>query len=61
MSLKVGDKVVITGGRDKVGKIGIVTDISGMVGGEPGACVAVQMKRCTVLSFFKQSYLTKCK
>ena len=61
MSLKVGDKVVITGGRDKVGKIGIVTDISGMVGGESGAFVAVQMKRCTVHTFFKQSYLTKCK
>ena len=61
MSLKVGDKVVITGGRDKVGKIGIVTDIRGMVGGEPAAFVAVQMKRYTVLSFFKQSYLTKCK
>ena len=29
MSLKVGDKVVITGGRDKVGKIGIVTGIGG--------------------------------
>ena len=52
---------MITGGRDKVGKIGIVTDISGMVGGEPGAFVAVQMKRCTVHTFFKQSYLTKCK
>lgn len=61
MSLKVGDKVVITGGSDKVGKIGIVTDISGTVGGDPGALVTVKIESCIVHAIFKQSYLTKCK
>ena len=58
--LKVGDKVVVPGGRFDRGSVGTVLDISGKCGGHPAVEVGLQKKRYTKVTFFPIIHLTKC-
>lgn len=59
--VKVGDKVVVIKGKDKRGRTGVVTEISGQCAGEPAAFVLIEGKRSSVHTFFPISYLVAVK